>query len=212
MLYPIGSNLPQSKVRIRARNARGQIDAASTVPITPKFIIMTHRQNINHDSKIHGANVGSTWGRQDPGGSHVGHMNHAIWEGMVMWEAFSCRDVIMSGTFWCLNQAYIHDIIRVRPYPQQNGKSRVSVIIPQICSIVDPLTCKVFYHSPGIHLFGRLCKQVLLAARPNKIAGRAKKWSLRGNPFLVGRWYGVNDTAHGSYSIIPIGNVSLDTV
>ena len=31
------------------------------------------------DSKVHGANMGPTWGRQDPGGSHVGHMNLAIW-------------------------------------------------------------------------------------------------------------------------------------
>ena len=31
------------------------------------------------DSKIHGANVGPTWGHQDPGGPHVGHMNLAIW-------------------------------------------------------------------------------------------------------------------------------------
>ena len=31
------------------------------------------------DRKIHGANVGPTWGSQDPGGPHVGHMNLAIW-------------------------------------------------------------------------------------------------------------------------------------
>ena len=31
------------------------------------------------DSKVHGANVGPTWGRQDPGGPHVGHTNFAIW-------------------------------------------------------------------------------------------------------------------------------------
>ena len=30
----------------------------------------------NPDRKIHGA----TWGRQDPGGPHVGHMNFAIWK------------------------------------------------------------------------------------------------------------------------------------
>ena len=30
------------------------------------------------DSKIHGANVGATWDRQDPGGPYVGHMNLAI--------------------------------------------------------------------------------------------------------------------------------------
>ena len=31
------------------------------------------------DSKVHGANMGPTWGRQDPGGPHVGHVNLAIW-------------------------------------------------------------------------------------------------------------------------------------
>ena len=34
----------------------------------------------NPDSKVHGANMGPTWGRQDPGGPHVGPMNFAIWE------------------------------------------------------------------------------------------------------------------------------------
>ena len=31
------------------------------------------------DSKVHGANMGPIWGRQDPGGSHVDPMNFAIW-------------------------------------------------------------------------------------------------------------------------------------
>ena len=31
------------------------------------------------DSKVHQANMGLIWGRQDPGGSHVGPMNLAIW-------------------------------------------------------------------------------------------------------------------------------------
>ena len=31
------------------------------------------------DSKVRGANMGSIWGRQDPGGPHVGPMNFAIW-------------------------------------------------------------------------------------------------------------------------------------
>ena len=30
-------------------------------------------------SKVHGANMGPTWGRQEPGEPHVGHMNRAIW-------------------------------------------------------------------------------------------------------------------------------------
>ena len=31
------------------------------------------------DSKVHGANMGSIWGQQDPGGPHVGPMNLALW-------------------------------------------------------------------------------------------------------------------------------------
>ena len=31
------------------------------------------------DSMVHGAHLGPTWGRQDPGGPHVGPMNLDIW-------------------------------------------------------------------------------------------------------------------------------------
>ena len=46
--------------------------------------IIMNSGNITHnaripDSKVHGANMGHTWGRQDPGGPHVGHVNLAIW-------------------------------------------------------------------------------------------------------------------------------------
>ena len=40
--------------------------------------LSTTKQNCP-DSKIHGANMGPTWGRQDPGGPHVGHVNLVIW-------------------------------------------------------------------------------------------------------------------------------------
>ena len=33
---------------------------------------------VDPDSKVHGTSMGSTWGRQDPGGPHVGHVNLAI--------------------------------------------------------------------------------------------------------------------------------------
>ena len=32
------------------------------------------------DSKVHGANMGPIWGRQDPVGPHVDPINFAIWE------------------------------------------------------------------------------------------------------------------------------------
>ena len=38
-----------------------------------------HSTNNTHDSKVHGAYMGPIWGRQDPGGPHVGPMNFAIW-------------------------------------------------------------------------------------------------------------------------------------
>ena len=31
------------------------------------------------DSKVYEANMGPIWGRQDPGGTHVGPMNFVIW-------------------------------------------------------------------------------------------------------------------------------------
>ena len=32
------------------------------------------------DNKVHGANMGPSWGRQSPGGPHAGPMNLAIWD------------------------------------------------------------------------------------------------------------------------------------
>ena len=32
------------------------------------------------DSKVHGANMGPIWGRQNPGRPHVGPMNFVIWD------------------------------------------------------------------------------------------------------------------------------------
>ena len=40
--------------------------------------------NSHPDSKVHRANMGPIWGRQDPGGLHVGPMNLAIWA--VLWS------------------------------------------------------------------------------------------------------------------------------
>ena len=39
------------------------------------------------DNKVHGANMGPIWGRQDPGGPHIGPMNFAIW-GAILWKKY----------------------------------------------------------------------------------------------------------------------------
>ena len=41
------------------------------------------------DREFRGANMGPIWGRQDPGGPHVGPMNFAIWVCMY----FMCNSV-----------------------------------------------------------------------------------------------------------------------
>ena len=38
-----------------------------------------HMLDKRPNSKLHGANIGPIWDRQDPGGSHVGPMNFAVW-------------------------------------------------------------------------------------------------------------------------------------
>ena len=44
------------------------------------------------DSKVHGANMGPIWGRQDPGGPHVGLMNFAIWALNIKMLSYEYRD------------------------------------------------------------------------------------------------------------------------
>ena len=41
----------------------------------------TKLQRKDPHNKVHGANMRPIWGRQDPGGPHVGPMNFAILEG-----------------------------------------------------------------------------------------------------------------------------------
>ena len=38
------------------------------------------------DGKVHGAHMGPTWDRQDPGGPHVGHVNFVIWVYTCIWR------------------------------------------------------------------------------------------------------------------------------
>ena len=42
------------------------------------------------DNKVHGANMGPLWGRQDPGGPHVGPMNFAILELIRSFTQYTC--------------------------------------------------------------------------------------------------------------------------
>ena len=51
---------------------------------------MQNTPRIIPDSKVHGANMGPIWGRQDPGGPHVGPVNFAIWDAVAEQLALFC--------------------------------------------------------------------------------------------------------------------------
>ena len=87
-----------SKLRITgfcAGNSPGPVNSPHKGPVTRKMfpfddVIMTDAitylcPNRNYskrnvpDSKVRGTNMGPIWGRQGPGGPHVGPMNFAIW-------------------------------------------------------------------------------------------------------------------------------------
>ena len=48
-------------------------------------------KQVNPDSKIHGDNMGPTWVLSSPGGRHVGPMNLAIWESVIVCTSFPQR-------------------------------------------------------------------------------------------------------------------------
>ena len=52
------------------------------------------------DSKVHGANMGPIWGRQDPGGPHVGLINFAIWDATVE-PIYVCNHCFLAD--WWIN-------------------------------------------------------------------------------------------------------------
>ena len=58
---------------------------------------------LNHycvpDSKVHGANMGPIWGRQDPGGPHVGPMNIAIWGTMFRYPFVNQFNMVVIQVF-----------------------------------------------------------------------------------------------------------------
>ena len=51
------------------------------IPVSTKMVFILRRaldDASEAESKVHGAKMGPIWGRQDPGGPHVGPMNFAI--------------------------------------------------------------------------------------------------------------------------------------
>ena len=54
-----------------------QVSVNGRYPVRRLTYILANRSKFP-DNKVHGAHMGTTWDRQDPGGPHVGPMNLAI--------------------------------------------------------------------------------------------------------------------------------------
>ena len=59
------------------------------------LIHFTYQVIQDPDSKVHGANKGPIWGRQDPGGPHVGPMNFFIWGHFKL--CFNCGNLLQKA-------------------------------------------------------------------------------------------------------------------
>ena len=102
------------------------------------------------DIKVHGANMEPTWGRQDPGGPHVGHMNLAIWVVYqhILFEIclFICNHFIWS---LCTAVCFIYCCLYC---PMRNHLFLISAqhpILPGITNSSHPLNTRQFlnlYH------------------------------------------------------------------
>ena len=59
------------------------------------------------DSKVYGADMGPIWGRQDPGGPHVGPINFTIWVG-----TSETHEIIIEviASQWCEHLIFVVNI------------------------------------------------------------------------------------------------------
>ena len=61
------------------------------------------------DSKVHGAYMGPNWGRQDPGGPHVGPMILAIWVETAGTSSYSSLIIMVNAHTFYDNASLIHN-------------------------------------------------------------------------------------------------------
>ena len=89
------------------------------------------------DSKVPGANIRPIWGRQDPGGSHVGPRNLAIWDVLspsLLWSrSREIGYVILIGSIWkasrqlCCGGAWQISERLEKYKPQSRGSGDIAV-------------------------------------------------------------------------------------
>ena len=95
------------------------------------------------NSKVHGANMGSIWGRQDPGGPHVGPMNVAIWDitlyQILLWWAPTASEIVLCNHIWYINLKTTEIFLYSHLFVYRQGHSRLSKIWSSTKYIILPL-------------------------------------------------------------------------
>ena len=81
----------------------------------------------NPDNKVHGANMGPIWGRQDPGGPHVGPVNFAVWAVHLSAGITWSKIIDVACTFAVNDMEYKLGLNTIKaPIPCPNGQAMVS--------------------------------------------------------------------------------------
>ena len=96
------------------------------------------------DSKVHGANMGPIWGREDPGGPHVGPMNFAIWV-VVLCKIYSyvhCIHVFVTCAITNMSPLVILEIVKMKtPVAASDEKFKdLSVSVVWQCQFTTTLS------------------------------------------------------------------------
>ena len=86
--FCLGPNVDNSPVVGEFRSHHAHVTCMGSYLDVPSWCTRGHADPMVtfSDSKVHWANMGPTWGRQAPGGPHVGYMNLAIWVTIWVWE------------------------------------------------------------------------------------------------------------------------------
>ena len=123
--YLLVAQIFRSQITQRRKSSIGSDETVipKRVCALPLPTEMIH-QTSTPDSKVHGANMGPIWGRQDSGRSRVGPMNFAIWDFI---DVSVTNVVYLQLTGPCIlhitlfNQTHSSEIIFVNGWPGSSG-------------------------------------------------------------------------------------------
>ena len=137
--------------------------------------------HVQPDSKVYGAYMGPTWGRQGPGGPHVGLMNLAIWAHWLtnyLHECTICTNLemkfVLLPTEWINKDSYLPQICAGTLRCRLQSKHKRDFLLDGEVEL-STLWARVWHHhQENIHLWN----SVSSAGYYNKTAAIANtpKW------------------------------------